>query len=72
MGPMTKALIEEKAKHMLNIGNTNDKLFNINIHIAYLKYTEKEVEAKNVFRLTKLEWLAAGMPVEPIEIVART
>lgn len=60
----TQRLLREEALWDI----TNERLANREIHIAFLDYTDREFHSENVLRLTKIQWLAAGMPFSPIPI----
>jgi hypothetical protein len=66
-------IIETEAKRMLKDPaekqNTNDRLWDLEHHKAYLAYTMDEVFHKedDILRLSKINWLAAGCPREPIK-----
>jgi len=67
------AIIETEAKRLLKEPSekdyTNHRLWDLDHHKAFLAYTMKEVFHKedDILRLTKINWLAAGCPREPIK-----
>lgn len=56
----------ERVKNLLKHESTNHLLTDLQTHIRYMNYTDKEFETKGCYRLPKIYWIAEGMPSEPI------
>lgn len=63
-----RELIDSEVKRLMTEPSTNSWLADLPTHVRFMNYTSKEVSRENVFRLSKIQWLAAGCPIEPIEL----
>lgn len=60
-------IIQNEVRRLMKTDSTNQKLWDLDLHKRFLNYRVKEFESKDVLIFTKLEWLAAGMPYDPIK-----